>query len=689
MPTASIDFTLSASAMILLVMGAIFGVNMVAEPYLVSDTLDEGRYNQIARHILLSEGEPADWGVTGNLTYFGLASAGGAYELDIDKVARLHSLNSHSLDYGSIWQALGIEDVSFRIEMEPIFETTLNLDASQSQGGETTYNFSVTTEQDGYPLSTQLTYYVIFGNTTYTTSGTTDSTGDGTVQFTLPDSLEGTALLVGFAKEDDGMISYEVLPFSHNNASAHSSGTFALLSPHNYTLDVDLYENNSLVNAAFLSHRYSFNDPGWLHGWDQRVPITLDHEDVDSELTDFPVLIYISNSSGRGDDNLSFIFDEISYANRKKIAVTTADGASQCYVEIEAWNPTDEEAWLWVRVPAVSNTTDTRLYLYYDASHADNTDYVGEAGDAPAQNVWDDDYVGVWHMSENPGGIPPQMVNSKSSLSHGTSHGFMSDSDQVRGVVDGSLALDGLNDYLDFGNDVSLDITGSITIEAWLTLVDYSGAPDALTKGTYDVSYSLWIRADGTVRFALNNDPLTSDASLVPGTLYHIAATRSGSTRKIFVNGTEDISDNYGLAIGTTSGLLTFSTGSYPYEGQVDELRLSTSGRSDAWVKATYENGIDDLTDFGGVETRESQDSMNYTIPRLLDGSPRVLVVTGQNSTQYWAEWAAYPQIPLEVGVEIGAEYVISDVYSVSYIVEVEGALYRFNMMFRRPHRYE
>ncbi|TRO46235.1 hypothetical protein E2P65_06080, partial [Candidatus Bathyarchaeota archaeon] len=109
MPTASIDFTLSASAMILLVMGAIFGVNMVAEPYLEGDTFDEGRYSQIARHVLLSEGEPADWGVDGNITYFGLASTGGAYELDIDKVTRLNPLNSHSLDYGSIWQALGIE----------------------------------------------------------------------------------------------------------------------------------------------------------------------------------------------------------------------------------------------------------------------------------------------------------------------------------------------------------------------------------------------------------------------------------------------------------------------------------------------------------------------------------------------------------------------------------------------------
>jgi hypothetical protein len=80
---------------------------------------------------------------------------------------------------------------------------------------------------------------------------------------------------------------------------------------------------------------------------------------------------------------------------------------------------------------------------------------------------------------------------------------------------------------------------------------------------------------------------------------------------------------------------------------------------------------------------------MNYTIPHLLDGSPRVLVVTGRNSTQYWAEWVAYPQIPLEVGVDIEADYVVSDVYSVSYIVEVEGATYRFKMMFRRPHQYE
>jgi len=687
--TASIDFTLSASAMILLVMGAIFGVNMVAEPYLESETFDEGRYNQIARHILLSGGEPADWGVDGNLTYFGLASTGGAYELDIDKVTRLNSLNSYSLDYGSIWQALGIEDVSFRIEMEPIFDTAFHLDSSQSQGGETTYNFSVTTKRDGYPLSTQLSYYVIFGNTTYTSSGTTDSTGDGTVQFTLPDSIEGTALLVGFAKEDEGVISYSVLPFPHISESTHSTGTFARLNPNDYSLDVDLYENNSIMNAAYLSHEYRFSDPGWLHGWGQRVPITLDHGDVDSVLSDFPVLIYISNSSGRNDDNVSFIFEELDDSDRKKIAVTTGDGASQCYIEIEAWNSTDEEAWLWVRVPAISNTTDTKLYLYYDVGHADNSDYVGDVGEVPAMSVWDDNYVGVWHLSENPGGAPPQMLNSKSSVNHGTSHGSMSSIDQVKGVVDGSLVLDGLNDYLDFGNDVSLDITDGITIEAWFTAVDYSGTPDILTKGSYDVSYSMWVRADGTVRFALNDDRLTSNTSLVAGTLYHIAATRSGSTRKIFVNGTEDISDSYSTAIGTTPGLMTFSTGGYPFEGQVDELRLSANGRSDAWVKATYENGVDDLVDFGIVETREAQDSMNYTIPRLLDGSPRVLVITGQNSTQYWAEWAAYPQIPLEIGVDVGAEYVVSDVYSVSYIVEVEGALYRFKMMFRSPHRYD
>lgn len=346
---------------------------------------------------------------------------------------------------------------------------------------------------------------------------------------------------------------------------------------------------------------------GWLHGWGRRVKLDIDSNDIDENLTDFPVLIYLSSSSGRNNDNLSFVFDEIqSDSDRKKITVTTSDGVTQCYTEIEKWNATSEEAWLWIRVPSISDSSNTELYLYFDGEHEDNSDYVGDVGETAAMSVWDDNYVGVWHLSEDPSGAPPQMLNSKSDGSHGTSQGFMTSDDQVRGVVDGALELDGFTDYVDFGNDGSLDITGNITIEAWVRPDDFAGPPDLLTKGDYDEAYSVWLRTSGEVRFGINNDPLTSNTSLVAGTRYHVVATRSGITRKIFINGTEDNSDMYGEAIGTTFTDLTISSSGIPLEGMVDEIRLSSSGRSDAWIKASFESERDSLVDFEGEETVEA-----------------------------------------------------------------------------------
>ena len=346
---------------------------------------------------------------------------------------------------------------------------------------------------------------------------------------------------------------------------------------------------------------------GWLQGWGRRVKLDIDSNDIDENLTDFPVLIYLSSSSGRNNDNLSFVFDEIqSESDRKKIALTTSDGETQCYAEIERWNATSEEAWLWVRVPSISDSSDTELYLYFDDEHGDNLDYIGDVGAAAATSVWDDDYVGVWHLSEDPSGASPQMLNSKSDISHGTSHGLMTSDDQVRGVVDGSLELDGFTDYVDFGDDASLDITGNITIEAWVRPDDFAGPPDLLTKGNYDEAYSVWLRASGEVRFGLNNSPLTSNTTLVAGTRYHVVATRSGTTRKIFINGTEDISDIYGFATGTTFTDLTLSSSGYPLGGMVDEIRLSSNGRSDAWIRASFESERDSLVDYEDEETVET-----------------------------------------------------------------------------------
>jgi len=137
---------------------------------------------------------------------------------------------------------------------------------------------------------------------------------------------------------------------------------------------------------------------GWLAGWANRIKISINHNNVDNPLSNFPVLVYLSNSSGYNDADVTPILDELEN-NSKRIAVTTSDGLSQCYAEIEKWDNVNKKAWLWVNVPSVSVSEDTDLYLYYDRDHTDNVAYIGDASSLPTESVWDRNFTLVTHMN--------------------------------------------------------------------------------------------------------------------------------------------------------------------------------------------------------------------------------------------------------------------------------------------------
>ena len=109
-------------------------------------------------------------------------------------------------------------------------------------------------------------------------------------------------------------------------------------------------------------------------------------------------MIKLGAACGTNAQDLTGVFDKLG-SSSKKIAVTQSDGITECYVEIELWDDANEIAILHVKVPSVSSSVATVLYLYYDAAHADNDTYVGDTGEAAAQSVWDSNFVGVWHMN--------------------------------------------------------------------------------------------------------------------------------------------------------------------------------------------------------------------------------------------------------------------------------------------------
>jgi len=205
-----------------------------------------------------------------------------------------------------------------------------------------------------------------------------------------------------------------------------------------------------------------YSSVGWLDGWSKRIKITIDKDKVDADLSNFPLPIYLSASSGQNNNDVTSIFDELStVSGTKKIAVTTSNGTTQCYVEIEHWDWSNEKAWLHVKVPFVYSTSDTELYLYYDSTNSDNTTYVGDTGDVVVHNVWNSDFKRVWHLSQDPSSGAGSILDSTGN--YNASPVNMESADLVDSLFGKGLNFDGVNERINIDN-CGIDGANELTI---------------------------------------------------------------------------------------------------------------------------------------------------------------------------------------------------------------------------------
>lgn len=75
-----------------------------------------------------------------------------------------------------------------------------------------------------------------------------------------------------------------------------------------------------------------------------------------------------------------------------------------------------------------------------------------------------------------------------------------------------------------------------------------------------------------------------------------------------------------------------------------------------------------------------------YTIPNLLEVSPIMLVLCGNNASTSFAEWTTYPQLPLEIGTNFADLTVRSETLALTYIVSVSSVLYEAVIKCRSVH---
>ena len=127
--------------------------------------------------------------------------------------------------------------------------------------------------------------------------------------------------------------------------------------------------------------------------WQYRKQITIDHTKVQEDLTDFPVLISIT------DNDLKTKAQE----DGDDILFTDFDGTTKLSHEIEKYESATGKLIAWIKLPTLSSSTDTILYMYYGNPVASNQEN--------KVDVWSSGYVGVWHLSETSGEVPDSTQN--------------------------------------------------------------------------------------------------------------------------------------------------------------------------------------------------------------------------------------------------------------------------------------
>ena len=253
--------------MIVLVLSSMSGVLIVVHPYLQNQS---SRYKvevdcRLAEYLLLDPGDPPNWGsgTDTSLMRFGLAKSDFTtpFELDIDKVARLNQENAYHVSLLDVFTALRVQDKPLKVSVRPLLDVTLDLTSQIEEGDETIYHFNIYTKKSNSPIAASLRCYIVLRDYVVNTTSSTSTLGVGTVDVSLPNSLNGTALLIALAKIEPRIVSYGIYPFKHNTGDEpYPPGTFVRLSPLNYMLRVEpLYLTEEISSAKVFTYNYSFS----------------------------------------------------------------------------------------------------------------------------------------------------------------------------------------------------------------------------------------------------------------------------------------------------------------------------------------------------------------------------------------------------------------------------------------------
>jgi hypothetical protein len=315
-----------------------------------------------------------------------------------------------------------------------------------------------------------------------------------------------------------------------------------------------------------------WNNYWYDRDWSYRTKITIDSTTVDSNLTDYPLYIDLSQLP-------SGFHTNVNQTDARDIRVTEADGETELPREVVYYDSTTDTGELYFKAD-ISSSEDTDFYIYHENLYA--SDYAVDATYG-RNNVWTNGYVAVYHFQESSGTIVDSTGNNDATTSGTT---FTSS-----GKYGGARYFNGSSDYIYVSSPTNIPISNSkYTIDAWINLDDAASA-GIVGWGNYGTANEVnAFRTSSTsnqlVNYWWSNDLLALTGAITLNSWHHVVADFDSTTRSIYYDGGfvdsdtptgHDVPNSNNFRIGLTY------TGEY-LEGEIDELRISNIEYNDEEV---------------------------------------------------------------------------------------------------------
>lgn len=364
------------------------------------------------------------------------------------------------------------------------------------------------------------------------------------------------------------------------------------------------------ADSPFLPEGFSKVIFFTVNGYDASRPI----------LENFPVLVRISETGLFG-----FLYSDMrDEEGGSDIGFVDENGNGLAF-DIDTWDPTGESL-VWVKLPLMKN--GTKFAMVYNSFRNGKTLNSGNAFE---------DYVGVWHMTEENGTVPDATVNGLDAVPSGTGAPTMSIA--VTGQVGNARQCStstATRSYLSVSSYDSLSVGDTFAVSGWFNVSNDQSAQDARLlsrKTNFDNAngWELIWKKDTTIaaRGANGNNIKSYKQSFGTGWL-HLFVVYNGKNATLYQNGVQKASGADNNCAAATDNGMSLGIGDYggtsvssPLVGSVDECRILDATPSEHWVKAEYDGmtnpaflGSTAAKDYGEVaETivALSVDSVQYT----------------------------------------------------------------------------